>query len=86
MQPKKVPMRMCVGCRQMLPKKELLRVVRSADGVVSVDLKGKASGRGAYVCKSTECLDRAVKSRALDRALEQRITEEIHNKLREEMS
>ena len=65
---KKIPMRQCVGCREMKPKKELVRVVKSPEGVISMDLKGKAPGRGAYVCREAECLRRAVKSRALERA------------------
>lgn len=85
MQSKKVPMRMCVGCRQMFPKKELLRVVRSTDGTVALDLTGKASGRGAYVCRRAKCFNKAVKSRALERALEQRVTEDVQKKILEEL-
>lgn len=66
---KKVPMRMCVGCRAMKPKRELLRVVVAKDGAVFVDEKGKANGRGAYVCMDADCLKRTEKSRALQRAL-----------------
>ena len=65
---KKVPMRMCVGCRAMKPKRELLRVVVTKDGAVFVDEKGKANGRGAYVCMDADCLKRTEKSRALQRA------------------
>ncbi len=61
MKEKKVPMRMCVGCREMKPKKELLRVVRSPEGAVSIDTTGRKPGRGAYVCRSAECLKRAIK-------------------------
>ena len=68
--PKKLPMRMGVGCREMKPKRALIRVVRSQDGNVTVDFTGKAAGRGAYVCRSVECLERAIKTRGLDRALE----------------
>ena len=57
--PKKIPLRQCLGCREMKPKKELLRVVRSKEGEISLDLRGKASGRGAYVCPSTDCLKKA---------------------------
>lgn len=73
---KKIPMRMCVGCREMKPKKELIRVVRSPEGELSVDLKGKKSGRGAYVCYNETCLARALKQKQLDRALEVAIGEE----------
>ncbi len=79
---KKIPMRMCVGCREMKPKKELLRVVRSAEGAVSIDLTGKAPGRGAYLCKSVACLERAIKSKALDRAFEQKVEPEIYERLK----
>lgn len=79
---KKIPMRMCVGCREMKPKKELIRVVRNAEGAVNIDLIGKAPGRGAYLCKSAMCLDRAVKSRALDRAFEQKVDAELYERLK----
>ena len=77
MKPRKTPMRMCVGCREMKPKKELTRVVRNKEGQVSLDPVGKAPGRGAYVCKSIECLKKAQKTRALERALETSIGEEV---------
>lgn len=78
-------MRQCLGCREMKPKKELLRVVRSPEGEVSLDLRGKASGRGAYVCASSECLKRAIKTRALARAFETDIPQEVYDRLTEEM-
>ena len=81
--PKKIPMRMCVGCREMKPKKELLRVVRSPEGEVSIDPGGKKSGRGAYVCQQEACLARAIKQRQLDRALEAALTPEIATQLKE---
>ena len=70
---KKVPMRMCTGCREMKTKKELQRIVKSPEGVISVDRVGRMPGRGAYVCKSVECLKKAQKTRALERALETQI-------------
>ena len=70
---KKSPMRMCVGCREMKPKRELVRVVCNKEGEVFVDPTGKANGRGAYVCKNRECLQRAVKTRALERAFSRKI-------------
>lgn len=70
--PKRIPMRQCLGCREMKPKPELLRVVRSPEGEVSLDSRGKKPGRGAYVCPNAECLRRAVKSRALDRRWRQK--------------
>ena len=79
--PKKIPVRQCLGCREMKPKAELVRVVRSPEGQVSLDTRGKAPGRGAYVCRSAACLKKAVKSRALDRALEVKIPDELIEKL-----
>ena len=82
---KKVPMRQCLGCREMKPKRELIRVVRSPEGEISLDFKGKASGRGAYVCPDAQCLKKAVKARALERAFSCQIPQEIYDKLNEEM-
>ena len=82
---KKIPMRQCVGCRQMKPKRELTRVVRSPEGEISIDGRGKKPGRGAYVCPDPECLRKAIKSRALGRALETEIPEEIFETLRSQM-
>ena len=76
---------MCVGCREMKPKKELVRVVRTPADTVIVDFSGKASGRGAYLCPQAECLERAKKTRALERALERRITDDVWEKLNEEI-
>ncbi|MBP3636910.1 MAG: YlxR family protein [Clostridia bacterium] len=81
MKPKKVPMRMCVGCREMKPKRELIRVVRAPDGTVSLDPVGKKPGRGAYVCRSEECLKRAIKQKQLERQLEVQLTEEVAQQL-----
>ena len=82
---KKIPMRQCLGCREMRPKREMMRVVRSPEGEVHLDLRGKANGRGAYVCTDPECLKKAVRSRALERALSAQIPEEVYQSLREEM-
>ena len=79
--PKRIPMRQCLGCREETPKPALLRVVRSPEGEVSLDSRGKKPGRGAYVCPNAECLRRAVKSRALDRALETKIPDEVMERL-----
>ena len=83
MKPKKIPMRMCVGCREMKPKRELVRVVRAPDGTVSLDPVGKKPGRGAYVCKSEKCLNRAIKQKQLERQLEVQLTEEVAAQLRQ---
>ncbi|MDL2300373.1 YlxR family protein [Clostridiaceae bacterium OttesenSCG-928-D20] len=81
----KIPMRQCLGCRTMHPKKELTRVVRSPEGEISLDLKGRANGRGAYVCKNSECLKKALKSRAIGRALSCEIPPEVLKALETEM-
>ena len=83
--PKKIPIRQCLGCREQKAKTELLRVVRSPEGSVSLDFRGKAPGRGAYICRSGECLKRAVRSRALERSLGAPIPEEVYERLREEL-
>ena len=74
---KKIPMRQCLGCREMKPKKELIRAVRSPEGEISLDFKGKAPGRGAYLCRSGECLKKALKSKALERAFSAQIPPEV---------
>ncbi|MGL4774703.1 MAG: RNase P modulator RnpM [Clostridium sp.] len=86
MKVKKIPLRMCTGCGEMKPKKELIRVVKSPEGDVSVDLTGKKSGRGAYVCKCVECLEKSFKTKRLSRNLATQISEEIYNRLREEIA
>lgn len=83
--PKKIPMRQCTGCREMLPKRDLIRVVKSPENEISLDFKGKAQGRGAYVCKNPECLKKAIRSKALERSLEISIPEEIYAQLNEQM-
>ena len=82
---KKIPMRQCLGCREMKPKKELIRVVRSPEGEISLDFKGKASGRGAYVCPDPRCLKKAIKARPLERAFSAQIPQEIYERLESQM-
>ncbi len=82
---KKTPMRQCIGCREMKAKKELIRVVRSPEGEISVDFKGKKSGRGAYVCPDAACLKKAEKSKALERAFETAIPAEVYALLEKQM-
>jgi predicted RNA-binding protein YlxR (DUF448 family) len=79
---------MCTGCREMKPKKELLRVVRPADEekAVHVDRTGKAAGRGAYICADVACLKKAQKTKALERALEKAITPEVYEQLEREIA
>lgn len=81
--PKKIPMRMCVACRQMRPKRELIRIVRTPEGTVILDRSGRVNGRGAYLCDSQDCFRRAVKTRALERALESRLDEDVLQSLQE---
>ena len=83
--PKKIPMRQCLGCREMKPKRELMRVVRSPEGSVGIDHGGKANGRSAYLCPRVECLKKAIKTRALARALEVEIPQEIYDALLAEL-
>ena len=82
---RKIPMRMCVGCREMKPKMELLRVVKPQDGDARIDRSGKAAGRGAYVCPDEACLKKAVKSKALERAFGVAVPDEIYETLKEQM-
>ena len=83
--PRKIPMRQCVGCREMKPKKDLVRVVRSPQGEISLDARGKAPGRGAYVCPDAACLKKAAKAKALDRALDTQIPQEVYDQLVRQM-
>ena len=83
---KKIPERKCLGCNVSKPKGELARVVRAPDGSVSLDLTGKKSGRGAYVCKSAECLKKCRKRRCIERALEVEISESVYDALIEELA
>ena len=80
-----IPMRQCMGCRERKPKREMLRVVRSPEGTVSLDFRGKVPGRGAYVCPNPECLKKAVRSKALERNLEVPIPPEVLERLSREM-
>ncbi len=86
MKTRKIPMRMCVGCREMKEKKSLIRVVRSPEGTVSLDPTGKKPGRGAYVCREGECLKRALKQRQLERQLQVRMDEAVSEALNAELA
>ena len=83
--PKKIPMRQCLGCREMKPKKELIRVVRSPEGDVSLDFRGKLPGRGAYVCPDQACLAKARKAKALERAFSAPLPAEVWEGLEQQM-
>lgn len=82
---RKVPLRKCTGCNQMKEKRELVRVVRSPEGEVSLDLKGKKPGRGAYICKNKECLAIAQKSKRIERALQCNISPELYDSMLKEI-
>lgn len=86
MKAKKVPLRMCTGCGEMFDKRTLVRVVKSPQGEVSLDLTGKKAGRGAYVCKNPDCLKKARKKKAFERAFQMQIDDEVYNKMEEEMN
>ena len=83
--PRKIPQRQCLGCREMKDKKALIRVVRSPEGEISLDFKGKKPGRGAYVCPDPACLAKVRKSRALERAFESAIPAEVYGLLEQQM-
>ncbi|UVI32540.1 RNase P modulator RnpM [Paenibacillus spongiae] len=81
MRPRKIPLRKCVACQQMMPKKQLIRIVRTPDEAILIDLTGKKAGRGAYLCGKVECFKLAKKTKALDRALKQPVGAEIYDQL-----
>lgn len=82
---KKIPMRQCVGCREMKPKRELIRIIRTSEDEILVDVTGKKNGRGAYICPNRECLNMAMKSKGLERSLKTAIPQEIYEDFEKEM-
>ena len=84
--PKKIPLRMCVACHEMKPKKELQRIVRLPEGVVSIDPQGKKPGRGAYICPKLECLKKAQKAKALERKFEAEVGKDVYAMLEEQFT
>ncbi len=80
---KKIPMRRCIGCGESKPKKELIRVVKNKENEVFLDKTGKANGRGAYICFNKECLEKAIKTKAINRAFEMEISDETIEELKE---
>ena len=82
---KKVPMRQCIGCRNMVSKNDMIRVIKTAEGEIMIDATGKKNGRGAYICNSKECLSKAIKTRSLERSLKTSIPAEIYDSLKEEL-
>ncbi|MCI1943919.1 RNase P modulator RnpM [Clostridium luticellarii] len=85
MKQKKIPKRMCTGCMEMKPKKELIRIVKNKEGEVSVDPTGKKNGRGAYICRNIQCLEKAFKNKRLQKNLEIQIDETLYDRLREQI-
>ncbi len=83
---KKIPMRMCLGCGEMKPKKELIRAVKAPDGEISMDLTGRKSGRGAYICRSAECFRKARKARRFEKAFSCQISEEVYDSMEKELT
>ena len=86
MNKKPLPQRMCVGCREMKEKRELIRVVKTPEGDITIDAKGKMNGRGAYICPKEDCLQKAVKTKGLERSFKQQITPEIFVSLKERLA
>ncbi|MCH4178601.1 MAG: YlxR family protein [Megasphaera sp.] len=84
MKQKKIPLRICAGCQQQKSKKEMIRVVRTPEGTVEIDKTGKKSGRGVYICKNVECLEKAYKEHRLERSLKCKVSDEIYEDLRKE--
>ena len=85
MKQKKIPMRRCNGCNEQKPKNQLIRIVKSPENEISLDLTGKASGRGAYICNDAECLRKARKSRRIDRTFEMTIPDNVYDSLEEQI-
>ena len=83
---KKVPMRQCTGCREMKAKRDMIRVIKTAEDEICIDATGRKNGRGAYICPTMECLKQAMKSRGLERSLKTSIPETVYQQLEEEMS
>ena len=86
MKKKKVPLRICVGCQELKNKKELLRIVLTPEGAVEIDRTGKKAGRGAYVCPSAECLEKAYKEHRLERSLKTKVSAEIYEALKRDLT
>lgn len=85
MKQKKIPLRMCLGCKEMKPKRELIRVVKNNEGEISIDLVGKKPGRGAYICRSADCLEQAIKAKRLEKAFETTIDMDIYYILKNQL-
>ncbi len=86
MKQRKIPLRKCTGCQEMKNKKELVRIVRSNEGEISIDFTGKMAGRGAYICPNKECLEKAKKSKGLERSFKAAVPESVYEKILEELN
>ena len=82
---KKIPLRKCTGCGEMKPKKELVRVIKTAEEQILLDLTGRMNGRGAYVCREEECLKRTIKTKAIERSLGVSVSDEVYEQLKKEL-
>lgn len=85
MQQKKIPMRKCTGCGEMKPKKELVRVVKTPEDEILMDLTGRKNGRGAYICRDIECLKKARKSKRIEKSFQMSIPDEVYDRMEEEL-
>lgn len=82
---KKIPMRKCVGCGEMKEKKDLIRVIKTPDSEIMIDLAGKANGRGAYMCRNAECLKKALKNKGLERSLKSKLPQDVYERMEKEL-
>ena len=82
---KKIPMRQCIGCQEMKSKKEMIRVIKTPEDEICIDATGRKNGRGSYICPKSECLQKAIKNRGLERSLKMQIPKEVYGQLEEEM-
>ena len=83
---KKIPLRQCLGCREMIAKQDMIRIIKSPEGPFSLDDTGRKNGRGAYVCRSGECLQKAIKSKELERSFQTTVPDEVYEVLKEELA
>ena len=82
---KKIPLRQCVGCYEMKSKKEMIRILKTADEGVIIDTTGRKNGRGAYICPDSECLEKAIKSKGIEKSLKIAISNDVYDSLKEEL-
>jgi hypothetical protein len=83
---KKTPLRKCIGCGESKEKKDLIRIIRTPEGYIELDVSGKKNGRGAYLCRSQDCLKKVIKSKGLDRSFKMSVSNEIYEQLSKELS